>query len=112
MRSAGHAVVGGSTLRTPGRSLGGHASAIITRGVAGGGLLGARLELRGGGGIHYISPAGEISTSSPQGWDVLADDAGISPDEPDVPAWPVGPPGFLFLRFAQFFFFFLVCMPL
>ena len=77
-------------LRAPGRWVGGHASAIMARGVAGGGLSAARLERRGG--THQISPAGEVSMSSPRGRDVLADDAGVLPDEPDVPAWPVGSP--------------------
>ena len=41
--------------------------------------------------------------SSPRGRDVLADDAGFLPDEPDVPAWPGGSPILSILSEMEFF---------
>ena len=65
----------------------GHASQFICEVLR----AGAADGLSGAPGSNQISPAGEVSMSSPRGRDVLADDAGFLPDEPDVPAWPGGP---------------------
>ena len=105
MRSADQAVDGASAPRAPGRWVGGHASANMARGVAGGGLLAARLERRGG--THQISPAGEVSIRSPRGRDVLAVmPVSLIREEPTGQASRFGQSGRLgldFLRSRSFF---------